>query len=84
MKQFLKGVMVCDHTIFRTLYLVYFFCLRFNRHILVNDADAALPGHRDSHTVFRNGIHPGAHHRNIQLYCLCQHRRQIHLIWYHF
>ena len=41
-------------------------------HILMDDADAALPGDGDGHAVLGDGVHGGAHHRDIQLDLLGQ------------
>ena len=55
-----------NDSVFGTLYLIYLVSLLLNRHILVDNAYTALPRHSDSHSMLRNRIHSGAHHRNIQ------------------
>ena len=75
-----KEKWVCDDTVLRSLYLIDFFRLSFNRHIFVYNADTSLTCHSDRHAVLRNCIHTSTHQRNIQLDFLGQVSRQIYLI----
>ena len=61
-----------DDAVFRTLDQLHFSGLLINAHILVNDTDAALARHGDRHFCFSDGIHAGAHDRNIQCDILCK------------
>ena len=61
-----------DDAMFRTLDQFHFSGLFIDTHILVNDTDAALTRHGDRHFCFGDGIHAGAHDRNIQCDILCQ------------
>ena len=60
------SVMVChgrmvtgidDHPRFRALHLVDFLGLRVDRHVLVDDAEAALLGHGDGEPRLGDGVH---------------------------
>ena len=71
---------VGDNAEFGSLDLVNFLRLHGDGHILMDDADAALPGHGDCHPVLCYGIHPCAHHRNVQLDSFCEMGRKVDLI----
>ena len=45
--------------------IVYLIGLCLDRHVFVDNTDAALSCHCNGHSVFCNGIHGSAHHRNI-------------------
>ena len=87
---FLKGIVrseregIRDDAVLGALDLVDFFRLRFDRHVLVDDADSALACHSDGHTVFRHRIHAGAHDRNVEFDRLCQVCREVDLVRNHF
>ena len=72
-----------DDAVLRTFDFVDFFRLLFDRHVLVDDADAALTGHRNRHPALRNRIHAGAHKGNIELDFLGEIRIQVYLIRNH-
>ena len=55
-----------DDAVLRPLDAIHHLRLFLNGHVLMNNADAALPCHRDSHAVFCYGIHARAHHRNVE------------------
>ena len=67
----LKGVLrrkvkgIGNYAVLGPLYLVHFLRLGFHRHIFVDNADSALPGHGDRHPVLRHRIHPRAHQRDV-------------------
>ena len=61
-----------DDAVFRTLDQLHFSGLLINAHVLVNDTDTALARHGDRHFCFSDGIHAGAHDRNIQCDILCK------------
>ena len=54
-----------------------------DRHVLVDDADAALPGDGDGHAILGDGIHSGTDKRDIQPDFLCQIGVQIHISGQH-
>ena len=56
---------VGDNAVFTALYFVYLFRLLFDRHIFVNNADAAFPRNGDRHSVFGDCIHGCADERYI-------------------
>ena len=60
------GDRIHDHAAFRSLHLVDFRRLLLDRHVLVNDADAALLRERNGQARFGDGIHRGAHDRDVQ------------------
>ena len=60
-----KGII--DDTVFAALDAIHLIGLLANGHILMNDADAALPGHGDGHAAFGNGIHGGTDERSIEV-----------------
>ena len=74
-----EGERVGDDAVFGAFYFVHFFCLRFDRHVLVDHADAALPRHCDGHAALRDGVHTGAHHGDVKYDFLRQVGRQIDL-----
>src|SRR5262249_47537814 len=47
---------ICNNAVFAAFYLVDFAGLAFDRHILVDDADAAFLGKRDGQVAFRDRI----------------------------
>ena len=65
-----KGII--DDAVFTALDPVDLVCLLTNGHILVNDANAALPRHGNRHTAFGNGIHGGTEQRGIEVDIPCQ------------
>ncbi len=58
---------VDDHAAFAALHAIDFFGLFFDRHVAVNDADAALLRERNRHMRLRHGVHSGADEGNFQL-----------------
>jgi hypothetical protein len=58
-----------DHPRFRTFHAVNFFALPVDRHIAVNDANAALSRDGDGQARFGNGVHGrrGQRHADAQL-----------------
>src|SRR5580704_14297908 len=61
-----NGDGVDDHTGFGALDTIDFFRLAVERHIAMNDADAALPGDADGEARFRDGVHGGGSERNVE------------------
>ncbi|CSA79725.1 Uncharacterised protein [Vibrio cholerae] len=57
---------VSHHTRFKDFHLVNLSRLLFNRHILVNKANAAFLSQSDRKTCFRNSIHRRRNHRDVQ------------------
>ncbi len=57
---------VGDNAVLAALDHVHLLGLCADGHILVDDADAALTGDGDGHAVLGDGIHGGAHQRDIQ------------------
>ncbi len=55
-----------NNTVLRALNAVNLSRLCLNRHIFVNNANAALPGNRNRHPRFRNSVHTSADNRHIQ------------------
>ena len=62
-----KGKGIIDDAVFAALDPVNLIGLLPDGHILVDDADAALPRHGDGHAAFGDGIHGGADQRGIQV-----------------
>ena len=62
----IDGDRIDDHAAFRALHAVHFLGLPVDRHVAVDDADAALLRERDGQVRFGDGIHGGADHGNIQ------------------
>ena len=60
-----KGV--GDDAVFRTLDHIHLLSLGVNAHVLMDHADAALPGDGNGHAVLGHGIHGGAHNGDVQL-----------------
>ena len=60
-----KEKRVDNYPVFGPLYPVYLVCLLLNRHILVDDANAALSGNGDGHAGFCHRIHGGGDQRRI-------------------
>ena len=58
---------VGDNAVLTALDHVHLLSLLADGHILMDDADAALPGDGDGHAVLGDGIHGGADQRNIQM-----------------
>ena len=63
---------VNDNAVFRPLYLVDLFCLSFNGHVLMNDADTALTSNSDSHSGLGNCVHSRCHYRCVEHDVLCK------------
>jgi hypothetical protein len=57
---------VADHARLKLLDQAHFGGLAFDRHVLVNDADAAALGHRDREARLGHRIHRGGHDRQVQ------------------
>ena len=57
---------VGNHAVLAALHLVHLGCLFLDAHVLVNDSEAALPGHGDGHVRVRHRIHGRADHRDVQ------------------
>ena len=74
---------IADDAVLRALYLVHLIGLRLDCHVLVNDTDSPLACHCNGHTMLRNGIHTGAHQRNVQFDGMRQLRTELHLIGNH-
>jgi len=72
-----KGV--GDHAVLGALDKIHLFGLAVNAHVLMDNADAALPGDGDGHAVFCDGVHSGTHERDIQLYPGRKHGAEIHI-----
>ena len=68
-----------DNAVFGALDHIDKVCLTLDRHILVNDADAALTRDRDRHFRLGDGIHRRCHNRGIEPDLLCELRGNIHL-----
>ena len=66
-----------DNAVFASLDLVHHRRLRFNGHILMNNAQSAFTCNGNRHLVIRDRVHSGAEHRNIQPQIFCQLNRQI-------
>ncbi|SPF31568.1 hypothetical protein SBA1_100024 [Candidatus Sulfotelmatobacter kueseliae] len=62
----MHGHRVDDHAAFRALHLVHFVGLLLDRQVAMNNAQAALLRQRDRHMRFRDGVHGGAHDRDVQ------------------
>ena len=60
-----KGII--DDAVFAALDPVDLIGLLADGHILMNDAEAAFPGHGDGHAAFGDGIHGGADERGIEV-----------------
>ncbi|MPM84896.1 hypothetical protein SDC9_131972 [bioreactor metagenome] len=58
---------VDDNATFGTFYFVHFFSLRFDGHVFVDDAQAALASHCDCHCCIGYCVHTCAYDRNIQV-----------------
>ena len=56
---------VDDHAGFGTFDAIDFFGLAIERHVAMNDADAALARDADGETRFRDGVHGGGSERNV-------------------
>ena len=74
---------VDNNAVFGALYLVDFARLSGNRHIFMDNADAAFTGDGNRHGGFRNRIHASAHHRDIQFDIFRQIRRYVYLVRQH-
>ncbi len=72
-----------NNTMLRAFNPVNLSRLLFNRHIFMNNANAALSGNGNRHTRFGNRIHAGAHQRNIQPDMTGKACANIHLVWQH-
>ena len=55
-----------DDAVLASLHALHLIALRFDGHVLVNDADAALACHGDRHFGFGDGIHRRAHERDVE------------------
>ena len=55
-----------DNAVLGTFDAIDHLCLLLDRHVLVNDTDAALSGHSDRHAVLGNGVHARTHHGNAE------------------
>ena len=60
-----KGII--DDTVFAALDPIDLIGLLADGHILMDDAEAAFPGHGDGHAAFGDGIHGGADERGIEV-----------------
>ena len=67
-----------NHTVLRTLHTTHLRCLLLDRHVLVDHTDSSFAGHGDSHRGFRDGIHGGTHHRDIEGYMTRELSLQVH------
>jgi len=72
-----QGDRVKNHSAFRPLHLVDFFCLFRDGHIFVDDADTSFASECDSHLGFRYRIHSRREDRDIQLDCVGQAGRYV-------
>src|SRR5947208_33821 len=61
-----EGDGVQDHPRFAALHAVHLRRLAVHRHVLVDDADAALTRDRDRHLRFGDRIHGGGHERDVE------------------
>ena len=68
-----------DDAVLAALHFIHLFRLRLNRHVLVNDADAALSRNGDRHSVLGDGVHRGADQRDIQLNVVGELRFKFHV-----
>ena len=59
-------------------------CLLFHRHVLVNDADAALLGKRDRESRLGHRVHGRRQQRNAQANVPRQRRTEVDIAWQHF
>ena len=74
---------VGDDAVLAALDHIHLLRLLADRHVLVDDADAALPGDGDGHAILGDGIHSGTDKRDIQPDFLCQVGVQIHISGQH-
>ena len=74
-----EGEGIRDDAVFRTLDQVDLLGLHVDGHVLVDNADAALARDGDGHAVLGDGVHRGAHDRDVQTDFFCQIRGQIHV-----
>ena len=56
---------VCDDAVLTALDHIHLLGLCPDGHVLVDDADTPFPGDGDGHAVLGNGIHGGAHQRDV-------------------
>ena len=70
---------VGDDPVLGALHHVHLFGLLADRHIFMDDANAALPGDGDGHAVLGDGIHGGADQGDIQPDLLRQLGVQVHV-----
>jgi len=57
---------IADHAAFELFDPIDLAGLGFHRHVLVNDADAALLRHGDGQAGFGHRVHGGGDHRQIE------------------
>ena len=61
-----KKKRVDNYTVLRALHLIYLLCLALDRHIFVDDANAAFARNRNRHTGLCDSIHRSGHQRGVQ------------------
>ena len=74
-----EGEGIGDDAVFGALDHIHLLGLLVDGHVLVDDADAALPGDGDGHAVLGDGIHGGADDRDVQLDLVGELRGEIHV-----
>ena len=67
-----QGEGVNDNAVLGALDLIYLVALLFDRHILVDDTNAAFTCNGDSHLSFRYSIHCGSDDRGIKVNIPCK------------
>ena len=72
-----------DHAVLAALDLVNLRGLLLDRHVFMNDAQTAFPGHGDGQTGVRHRIHGGGQKRHVQLDGGSQHRGGVHVARQH-
>ena len=74
---------VDDDAVFRALDPVHLVRLFFDRHVLVDDANAAFAGNGNRHLRLCDRIHGRGHQRRVQVNGLGQLGGDVHLLWQH-
>ena len=74
-----QGEGIHNDAVLAALDLVHLRGLFLHGHIFVDDANAALSGHRDGHIGFCDRVHGRAHHGDVELDFIGQTGREVNL-----
>ncbi len=77
------GDRAADYAGLELFHQAHFGGLLLGRHVLVDDADAAVLRHRDGEPCFGDRIHGGGHDGDVQAQGARQSGRSVHIAWQH-